>query len=58
MTQSTFHDIIHAKDHFSKLSTLYPLPDKRAITVAYAFKSWITGFGPHELVQNDNRLEF
>lgn len=38
---NNFKCIFNAKDHFSKLSALYPLTDKWAITVANVFINWI-----------------
>jgi hypothetical protein len=34
------------------------MPNKRAITVANAFKNLIMAFGPLQAIQNDNRSEF
>jgi hypothetical protein len=50
--------ILHAKDHFSKLSGLFLLPRKEAIHVAHAFMHWIMAYGPPTIVQCDNGGEF
>jgi hypothetical protein len=50
--------ILHAKDHFSKLSGLYPLFRKEAVQVAHAFMHWIMAYGPPRIVQCDNGTEF
>ncbi len=49
--------ILHAKDHFSKVTTPYPLIDYEAMTVAVAFQNWIMAYGPPKVVQCDNGTE-
>jgi hypothetical protein len=50
--------ILHAKDHFSKVTALYPLLNREAMTVAVAFRNWIMAYGPPKIVQCDNGTEF
>ncbi len=50
--------ILHAKDHFSKVTALYPLINREALTDALAFQNWIMAYGPPSIVQCDNGTEF
>ncbi len=50
--------ILHAKDHFSKLSGLWALKSKHAGPVAEAMAQWFMLLGPPAIVQCDNGTEF
>ncbi len=50
--------ILHAVDHFSKLSYLYPLCQKETVQVAHAFMHWIIAYGLSRIIQCDNGAEF
>jgi hypothetical protein len=50
--------IFHAKDHFSKVTALYPLNNREALTVAIAFCNWIMAYVLPKMVQCDNGTEF
>jgi hypothetical protein len=55
---SSFKCIFNAKDQFSNFSALYPLTNKRAITVANAFINWIMCFTPTQIMQINNGSKF
>ena len=46
--------ILHLKDHFSKASFLYALPNKTAEGVAKCIGEWIGMFGIPKIIQLDN----
>ena len=50
--------ILHLKDHFSKFTTLYPLADKTAESVATQIAHWIGMCGVPCKLQCDNGTEF
>ena len=50
--------ILHLKDHFSKASFLYALPNKTAEEVAKCMGQWIGMFGVPKIIQCDNGTEF
>lgn len=50
--------ICHLKCHFSKFSVLYPMPNKKASTVAGCLETYITHVGIPDIVQCDNGTEF
>ena len=50
--------ILHLKDHFSKASFLYALPNKTAEGVAKCIGEWIGMFGVPKIIQCDNGTEF
>jgi len=49
---------LHIKDHFSKYTFLYPLPDKTAVGVAICITQWLGLVGIPCILQCDNRVEF
>ncbi|KAM9914074.1 hypothetical protein OXX69_000974 [Metschnikowia pulcherrima] len=49
---------LHVKDHFTKLSMLYPLYSKHAEGIAKCLEEFIRFYGPPEIVQCDNGMEF
>jgi transposase InsO family protein len=50
--------ILHAKDHYSKFSLLWPLEAKTVESIARCFHFWIGIFGKPDILQCDNRTEF
>ena len=52
------HWILHLKDHFSKASFLYPLPNKTAASVAQCVGQWLGVVGIPKIIQCDNGTEF
>ena len=50
--------ILHAKNHFSKLSGLWALKSKHAELVAEAIAQWFMLLGPPSIVQCDNGTKF
>ena len=50
--------ILNLKDHFSKASFLYALPNKTAEGVAKCIGKWIDMFGIPKIIQCDNETEF
>jgi hypothetical protein len=42
--------ILHAKDHFSKVTAIYPLVGREALTVAIQFRNWMLAYGPPRIV--------
>jgi hypothetical protein len=50
--------ILHAKDHYSKFSVLWPLEAKAADPIARCFHFWIGIFGKPGVVQCDNGAKF
>ena len=50
--------ILHIKDHFSKYTTLYALPNKKASTVAKYICMFILHCGIPDIIQCDNGTEF
>ncbi len=50
--------ILHAEDHFCKVTALYPLINREALTVALAFQNWIMAYGPPSIVQCEDGTEF
>lgn len=50
--------ILHIKDHFSKYTTLYAMPNKKASTVAKYIYMFILHCGIPDILQCDNGTEF
>jgi len=50
--------ILHIKDHFSKYSFLYALPDKTTAGVAKCVAQWLGIVGIPQILQCDNGKEF
>lgn len=50
--------ILHAKDHFSKLSCLWVFKSKHVKPVAEVLEQWIMSYRPPSIIQCDNGLEF
>lgn len=50
--------VFHYVDHFTKFSTLVPIKDKQAATIAYHLREIWSTMGPPELLQSDNGTEF
>ena len=50
--------ILHARDHFSKYSWIFPLTSKRAAEVAEKLTTLFCMFGPPKILQSDNGREF
>lgn len=50
--------ILHAKDHFTKFSWLFPLPSKEAKHVASHLHTIFCTAGPPRILQSDNGKEF
>ncbi len=55
---TSYTRILLAEDHFSKVTALYPLLNREAMTVAVAFQSWITAYSPPKIVQCNNGTKF
>lgn len=53
-----FKWFLHAKDHFSKLSALWPLKSKHADVVAESLAQFIMFYGPPSIIQCNNGKEF
>jgi hypothetical protein len=53
-----YNFIMHAKDHFTKFSWLFPLPSKEAMHVANHLRNIFYTFGPPKILQSDNGKEF
>lgn len=53
-----FKYIAHMRDHFSKFSKLYMLPDKSGESVLRCFKLFCAEYGPPRVFQTDNGAEF
>ena len=53
-----FKWILHLKDHFSKLTFLWPLENKTAQNVCDGIAFFIIVFGPMRILQMDNSAEF
>ena len=53
-----FKWILHLKDHFSKLTFLWPLESKEASNVYDGIAFFIIVFGPMRILQMDNGAEF
>ncbi len=53
-----FKWLLHAKDHFSKYSWLYPLKSKESEPIARALEEWLMAFGPPKIIQCNNGKEF
>ena len=54
----SFKWILHAKEHFSKFSLVYPLESKEAEPVAEKLLSQFYASGPPRILQSDNGEEF
>ncbi len=50
--------ILHIKDHFSKYTTLYAMPNKKTSTVAKYIQMFILHCGIPDIIQCDNETEF
>ncbi len=50
--------ILHIKGHFSKYTTLYVMPNKKASTVAKYIYMFILHCGIPDIIQCDNATEF
>lgn len=53
-----FKWIPHSKDHFSKLSILFALPDKALEGIAKHISTYIRFYGRPDIIQCDNGKEF
>ena len=53
-----FKWILHARDHFTKFSWLYPMKTKMAAKVADHLITQFCVFGPPRILQSDNGKEF
>ena len=50
--------ICHIRDHFSKYSIAFPMPNKTSTEVVKVVIMWIMHFGPPKVLQSDNGTEF
>lgn len=58
MQYDNYKFILHAKDHFTKFSWLYPLMSKEAAQVSTHLRNIFYSFGPPKILQSDNGKEF
>ena len=53
-----FQWICHLRDHFSKYSVAFPMPNKTSEEVVKVVLAWIMHLGPPKILQSDNGTEF